>query len=46
VYEGAGASFPTSDYAHMDLYNAWLKEQKPTAQHRKAEISAMENAKK
>ena len=46
VYEGAGASFPTSDYAHMDLYNAWLKEQKPTAQHRQAEISAMENVKK
>ena len=29
VYEGAGASFPTSDYAHMDLYNNWLKTQQP-----------------
>jgi hypothetical protein len=46
VYEGAGTSFPTSDYAHMDLYNAWLIEQKPTVQHRQAEISAMEKANK
>ena len=29
VYEGAGANFPTSDYAHMDLYNNWLKTQQP-----------------
>jgi hypothetical protein len=25
VYEGAGTSFPSSDYAHMDLYQEWLK---------------------
>jgi hypothetical protein len=25
VYEGAGASFPTSDYAHIALYQEWLK---------------------
>ena len=29
VYEGAGANFPTSDYAHMDLYQGWLKTQYP-----------------
>jgi hypothetical protein len=23
VYEGAGANFPTSDYAHMALYKEW-----------------------
>jgi hypothetical protein len=46
VYEGAGSSFPTSDYAHMDLYNAWLKQRESAAQHGHAEISAMEKAKK
>jgi hypothetical protein len=29
VYEGAGSSFPTSDYAHMDQYQDWLKKQQP-----------------
>jgi hypothetical protein len=29
VYEGAGSSFPTSDYAHMDQYQDWLKTQQP-----------------
>jgi len=42
VYEGAGSRFPTSDYAHMNLYNIWLKEQQPTTNNRKAEISSME----
>ena len=32
VYEGAGSSFPTSDYAYMDLYNDWLKDQQPTVE--------------
>lgn len=27
VYEGAGASFPTNDYAHMDQYKNWQKTQ-------------------
>jgi hypothetical protein len=27
VYEGAGANFPTSDFAHMDRYQIWLKTQ-------------------
>jgi len=31
VYEGAGANFPTSDYAHMDQYQGWLKTQQPLA---------------
>ena len=31
VYEGAGANFPTSDYAHMDQYQDWLKTQQPLA---------------
>ena len=31
VYEGAGSSFPTSDYAHMDQYQDWLKTQQPLA---------------
>ena len=31
VYEGDGASnFPTSDYAYIDRYQAWLKAQPPT----------------
>ena len=28
VYEDAGHSFPTSDYAHMDLYQNWINTQK------------------
>jgi hypothetical protein len=31
VYEGAGSSFPTSDYAHMDQCQDWLKTQQPIA---------------
>lgn len=31
VYEGAGSSFPTSDYAHMDQYQDWLKTHQPLA---------------
>ena len=27
VSEGAGNSFPPSDYAHMDQYQAWIKTQ-------------------
>jgi len=42
VYEGAGSTFPTGDYAHMDLYNNWMKKQQPTAKIRHAEISLME----
>jgi len=40
TYEGAGSTFPTSDYAHMDLYNDWLKEQ--SAANLQAELSSME----
>jgi hypothetical protein len=29
VYESAGSSFPTSDYAHMDQYQDLLKMQQP-----------------
>jgi len=39
TYEGAGSTFPTSDYAHMNLYNDWLRKQQPTAKKRQAEIS-------
>jgi len=42
VYEGAGAHFPTSDYAHMDLYNDWLNEQKSSAETSAMEIISME----
>jgi len=44
VYEsaGSGPSFPAEDYAHMDLYTDWLKEQQPTAKTRKETISSME----
>ena len=42
VYEGAGSTFPTEDYAHMDLYNVWSKEQQTTAKDRQGEFSAME----
>jgi len=31
VYEGAGSSFPTSDYAYMDHYQDWLNTQRPLA---------------
>jgi hypothetical protein len=31
VYEGAGDSFPTSDYAYMDQYQGWLDTQQPPA---------------
>jgi hypothetical protein len=31
VYEGAGTSFPPSDYAHMDQYQDWMKTQQPLA---------------
>jgi hypothetical protein len=30
VYEGAGSTFPTSDYAYMDRYRNWLQTQQPT----------------
>jgi len=40
TYEGAGSTFPTSDYAHKDLYNVWLKEQ--SAVNLQAELSSME----
>jgi hypothetical protein len=42
VYEGAGSTFPTEDYAHMDLYNEWLRKQQTTAKARQGEFSAME----
>jgi hypothetical protein len=29
VNENAGASFPPSDYAYMDLYQEWMKTQQP-----------------
>ena len=31
VYEGAGNSFPTSDYAHMAMYQDWMKTHQPLA---------------
>jgi len=42
VYEGAGSTFPTEDYAHMDLYNEWSRKQQTTAKARQGEFSAME----
>jgi len=42
VYEGAGSTFPTEDYAHMDLYNEWSRKQQTTAKARQAEFSAIE----
>jgi len=43
VYEGAGSNFPTSDYAYMDVYNAWLKgQQEKAAKNRRVEISSVE----
>jgi hypothetical protein len=32
AYENAGHSFPTSDYAHMDQYQDWLKAQQAKLQ--------------
>jgi hypothetical protein len=29
VYEGAGSSFPPSDYVYIDQYQDWLKTQQP-----------------
>ena len=40
TYEGAGSTFPTSDYAHKDLYDVWLKKQ--SAVNLQAELSSME----
>ena len=39
VYEsaGSGPSFPKGDYAQMDLYADWLKEQQTTAKRRQEE---------
>jgi len=31
VYEGAGDSFPTSDYAYMGQYQDWINTQQPPA---------------
>jgi len=43
TYEGAGSTFPTSDYAHMNTYNDWLVERQQTAtKNRQSEISSME----
>jgi len=42
VYEGAGSTFPTEDYAHMDSYDDWLKEQQQPAKTRQIELSSME----
>jgi len=37
VYEsaGSGPSFPKGDYAQMDLFTDWLKEQQTTAKSRR-----------
>lgn len=40
VYEGAGSSFPTSDYAHMDQYQAWIKTQQSDQQIAKSQLNA------
>ena len=40
VYEGAGSSFPTSDYAHMDQYQAWIKTQQSDQQIAKSQSNA------
>jgi len=42
VYEGAGSTFPTEDYAQLDLYNEWSRKQQTTAKARQGEFSAME----
>jgi hypothetical protein len=36
VYEsaGSGPSFPKGDYAQMDIYTGWLKEQQTTEKSR------------
>jgi gas vesicle protein len=31
VYEGAGASFPTSDYAHINMYKEWITSRRSSA---------------
>jgi hypothetical protein len=41
VYEGAGTSFPPSDYAHMDQYQGWLKTQKAGSQIAKSQPKAL-----
>jgi hypothetical protein len=40
VYEGAGQSFPTSDYAHMELYDTWVKDQEAIAKRQQAKLPA------
>jgi hypothetical protein len=44
VYEsaGSGPSFPKSDYAQMDLYTDWLKEQQTTAKSQQEKIFSTE----
>ena len=42
TYEGAGSVFPTDDYAHIELYNDWMKDQQSTSNNLRAEISPME----
>jgi len=37
VYEGAGANFPTSDYAHIDQYKNWQKTQQSDQPNKKTE---------
>jgi len=37
VYEGAGTSFPTSDYAHMHQYKNWQKTRQSDQPHKKTE---------
>ncbi len=40
VYQGAGSSFPTSDYAHMDQYQTWLKTRQVPARVRPTTAAA------
>jgi hypothetical protein len=44
VYEsaGSGPSFPKSDYAQMDLYTSWLKEQQTTVKSQQEKIFSTE----
>ena len=42
TYERAGSTFPTSDYARLDMYNEWLNEQRSTAKDRQVGMSSME----
>ena len=37
VYEGAGTSFPTSDYAHRGQYQDWMKTQQSDQPNKKTE---------